>query len=96
VSGRCAACERDRDRARGPAKAAKRAGSAGAVAAVRRRDRRCVLCGHAGSPGNPLEVHHRVRIADGGGHEEANLVTLCRSCHAATHEWKSRQRASRA
>lgn len=49
---------------------------------VRRRDgNRCVHCG----AGSPLEVHHVVPLAEGGGNEPENLVTLCRRCHRADH-----------
>jgi 5-methylcytosine-specific restriction endonuclease McrA len=33
-----------------------------------------------------LEVHHRVRRADGGANAPANLVTLCSRCHRFMHE----------
>ena len=32
-----------------------------------------------------IEVHHIVPVADGGGDEPSNLVTLCRACHMARH-----------
>lgn len=39
---------------------------------------RCTGCGRAGR----LEVHHRVRPADGGElYALENLTTLCRPCH---------------
>jgi 5-methylcytosine-specific restriction endonuclease McrA len=57
--------------------------------AVRRmvlaRDRhRCRTpgCGHT----RFLEVHHVKPRAEGGGHESANLVTLCSACHRLAHE----------
>ena len=33
-----------------------------------------------------LEVHHRTARARGGGHDPANLVTLCAACHRLWHE----------
>jgi 5-methylcytosine-specific restriction endonuclease McrA len=49
---------------------------------IKERDgNRCQRCGTAGSAENRLEVHHRRRVADGGGHDERNLVTLCQRCH---------------
>ncbi len=29
-----------------------------------------------------LELHHMVRVADGGGNEASNLLALCPNCHA--------------
>lgn len=56
---------------------------------VRRRvlDRdgwRCVRCGAAAR----LEVDHIRPRRAGGGNDEANLRTLCRSCHIARHRRK--------
>ena len=31
------------------------------------------------------EVHHRLPLAEGGTHDESNLVSLCQSCHARIH-----------
>ena len=31
------------------------------------------------------EVHHRLPLAEGGRHDEANLVSLCQPCHARIH-----------
>ncbi|MGH3130044.1 MAG: HNH endonuclease [Gaiellaceae bacterium] len=51
-------------------------------ARVKRRDgNRCQRCGSPGTPGNPLQVRHRTRVADGGSHADSNLVTLCARCH---------------
>ncbi len=32
-----------------------------------------------------LDVHHIIRVVDGGTDHESNLVTLCRECHLAQH-----------
>lgn len=49
---------------------------------VKQRDGgRCVQCGAA----DRLEAHHIVPLAAGGANEPANLVTLCRTCHAEAH-----------
>lgn len=49
------------------------------------RDRwACQKCGYCAPDGADLEVHHKVEVSQGGGHELANLVTLCSDCHA---EW---------
>lgn len=31
------------------------------------------------------EVHHKLPLAEGGTHDERNLVSLCQSCHARIH-----------
>ena len=53
------------------------------------RDRwRCRACGHPGD----LEVHHVVRLADGGAPLALdNLRTLCRSCHLSAHLSRARR-----
>lgn len=42
--------------------------------------RPCELCG---APGK--ETHHKVRLADGGSHDESNLIFLCTKCHQQQH-----------
>lgn len=42
----------------------------------------CVNCGAQTS----LEVHHVVPLSQGGTNKSTNLVTVCRSCHAGSHE----------
>lgn len=32
------------------------------------------------------EVHHILPLSEGGTHEEANLMSLCRSCHEKIHK----------
>jgi len=44
----------------------------------------CEHCLEAGRYVPVDEVHHIVPIADGGTHDDDNLVSLCRSCHAKT------------
>lgn len=31
------------------------------------------------------EVHHIIPLAEGGTHDESNLISLCKSCHAKIH-----------
>ena len=31
------------------------------------------------------EVHHKLPLAEGGTHDEGNLISLCQSCHARIH-----------
>ena len=31
------------------------------------------------------EVHHKVPLAEGGTHDEENLMALCKSCHSRIH-----------
>jgi 5-methylcytosine-specific restriction endonuclease McrA len=45
-----------------------------------KRGGRCEVCGF--SCELALEVHHIVRVADGGSHDWDNLVLLCANCHA--------------
>ena len=51
----------------------------------------CELCGHPApftraSDGTPyLEVHHRVRLADGGDDTVGNAVAACPNCHRRAH-----------
>ena len=42
---------------------------------------RCQRCGEPGA----LEVHHKLPVEKGGGHELENLVTLCVKCHVSLH-----------
>jgi 5-methylcytosine-specific restriction endonuclease McrA len=42
---------------------------------------RCQRCGLEVSL-NEAHIHHILRRAHGGGHDEENLITLCRDCHA--------------
>lgn len=42
----------------------------------------CVNCGAQTN----LEVHHVVPLSRGGTNKPTNLVTVCRSCHAGSHE----------
>lgn len=49
---------------------------------LERDDYECQRCG---ATDGELQVHHRMPISEGGGHELANLETVCRSCHAAEH-----------
>lgn len=43
----------------------------------------CERCLKAGRTVPAEEVHHIVPVAEGGGHEESNLMALCKSCHSA-------------
>lgn len=53
-----------------------------ARAAAKDRDNwRCQECGKAGV----LEVHHKIRVKDGGSDDLENLITLCRGCHIDKH-----------
>jgi hypothetical protein len=49
----------------------------------RRDGGRCRIPGCRSARG--LEIHHIVHRADGGGHEPANLLLTCSSCHLAHH-----------
>jgi len=45
----------------------------------------CELCEEAGRLAPATTVHHRVKLADGGTHDQANLQSLCAGCHSALH-----------
>ena len=50
---------------------------------------RCQRCHRAGA----LEVHHKVRVQDGGSwYDLNNLETLCRRCHIEEHNPISAER----
>jgi 5-methylcytosine-specific restriction protein A len=51
----------------------------------------CSRCGEPGTEGDPLEVHHIVDVADGGGHERENLTARHHGCHPP-HEGQRRPR----
>lgn len=53
---------------------------------------RCQRCGTAATPQNPLIVHHKRRVADGGGHARSNLEVLCMACSLAEHGGKDYRR----
>lgn len=56
-------------------------------ALIKERDGyKCRECGaRASYEGAWLEVHHKRRVADGGGYAPWNLVSLCRNCHREVH-----------
>ncbi len=41
-------------------------------------------CQNCGSPDN-LQVHHKQFRSQSGDDSEANLITLCASCHSVVH-----------
>jgi len=45
----------------------------------------CEVCEQDGKLTPAVLVHHRVPLADGGGHEARNLQALCERCHSAHH-----------
>lgn len=45
----------------------------------------CEICLEKGVAKVVQEVHHLTPLADGGTHEEENLIALCHACHAAIH-----------
>ena len=45
----------------------------------------CEMCYKAGRMTLMDEVHHIVPVAQGGGDEPENLVTLCKDCHKRRH-----------
>jgi 5-methylcytosine-specific restriction endonuclease McrA len=87
VRGRCGDCGRAYDRELSRQKRARRARNSAAWqkarALARQRDgQRCVSCGAT----EKLEVHHIIRVADGGdAFALSNLRTLCIRCHGEQH-----------
>ena len=45
----------------------------------------CEECLKAGRYTEAVLVHHILPIAEGGTHEEGNLMSLCASCHSRIH-----------
>jgi 5-methylcytosine-specific restriction protein A len=43
-----------------------------------RRHPQCAIC----RVREATDVHHLVRVKDGGGHSDSNLMALCHSCHS--------------
>jgi 5-methylcytosine-specific restriction enzyme A len=87
IRNRCPDCGRALDRELSRQKRARRARNSAqwqkARAAAKQRDGdRCVHCGAT----EGLQVHHVVRLEDGGAAFELNnLVTLCVGCHGEQH-----------
>jgi 5-methylcytosine-specific restriction endonuclease McrA len=50
--------------------------------ALQRDNWRCQNCGRQQN----LEVHHKKMRSQGGNDSDANLITLCHSCHANEHD----------
>lgn len=53
---------------------------------LERDNNQCRSCGTGGE--NRLHVHHIVHRSRGGGHDAANLVTVCWQCHNLLHAHK--------
>lgn len=87
VRGRCGDCGRAYDRELSRQKRARRARNSArwqqARALAKQRDgNRCVSCGAT----EELQVHHIVRLEDGGAEFDLNnLRTLCVGCHGQRH-----------
>jgi len=45
---------------------------------IAERGLKCEECGECGS----VEMHHKIKIIDGGNNSDDNLQLLCHSCHA--------------
>ena len=43
----------------------------------------CQDCQAAGRVTMASEVHHLIKVRDGGAHRDDNLVALCKPCHSA-------------
>ena len=42
----------------------------------------CEICRREGRITAAQEVHHIIPLADGGTHDESNLMSLCKPCHS--------------
>lgn len=51
---------------------------------------RCVMCGCMGTHDNPLQTHHLSYKNLGQENVYRDILTLCKSCHKATHRMMSR------
>jgi 5-methylcytosine-specific restriction enzyme A len=62
-----------------------------AAAALRRASGKCEICRNAApfiakASGAPfLEIHHKIRLADGGADTLENTVAVCPNCHRKAH-----------
>lgn len=45
----------------------------------------CEQCKENGVLRPVEEVHHKVPLSEGGTHDESNLISLCKECHARIH-----------
>ena len=45
----------------------------------------CEMCFAKGIIVPVDEVHHKIPLAEGGTNDQANLISLCKSCHAKIH-----------
>ena len=57
---------------------------------LRRDEFTCQLCGSY----RHLQIHHIQPRSKGGDNSEANLLTLCRDCHADVHAGKEKLQPS--
>ena len=48
----------------------------------------CEVCGYSCTPA--LQVHHIVKVADGGADDRENLLILCANCHATVEALASK------
>lgn len=55
----------------------------------------CERCFEQGRMTPLDEVHHIVPVREGGGNEESNLMSLCRSCHNLIHAERGDRNAPR-
>jgi 5-methylcytosine-specific restriction endonuclease McrA len=57
---------------------------------VRNRDQKCMNCGSTVG----LQTHHNIPLSRGGLNIQANLITLCVSCHNKKHIHLSRNNSN--
>ena len=74
----CRSCNRDRNKARQKlaAEAYRKK-----KAFLKRGGSVCQECGKVGH----VELHHIIRLVDGGSNDDSNLILLCFDCHRSKH-----------
>ncbi|MCD8365820.1 MAG: HNH endonuclease [Clostridiales bacterium] len=45
----------------------------------------CEFCLEKGIYTKTEEIHHKLPLSEGGTHDRANLIALCKPCHARIH-----------
>ncbi len=45
----------------------------------------CEVCAAKGIYVKTEEIHHKLPLSEGGTHDRANLIALCKPCHASIH-----------
>lgn len=49
----------------------------------RKNKKCCARCGMT----DEIQIHHKIKVEDGGSNEESNLIALCITCHKEYHRY---------